>query len=381
MAENPKFNNIDMFKDVPTNTGHTDIAVDNKSEVLATQGNVINSIKTFWNKLRRKLVYAITRDDISEAVGGNYQPIFVNSDGIVQACEINTLTREVKGSNIDLINSDEIVSPYPGQIVCITVIKTSNTNNNNTLTINNSSVYYPTNVQVKVSDVLNGTYLFTYIKGDGDKWILNNKINVVSKYNSGLMTADQCSKLEGIDDNANNYELKAATSEMLGGVKLGYNTNGRNYKVQTDNNNNLFVNVPWTDNNTHNTAYLYAGDNTSNSNNSTGNNNTYLKIVDGDEMSSNLKISGSGGTTISSNSGIITITSPTVPSYNILSSNNSDSSTTYLIKGAGTGKINTSYFLAGNGTWVKITSVPNPPTNIDSEKTLKCGTNGTIYWG
>ena len=41
-------------------------------------------------------------------------------------------------------------------------------------------------------------------------------------------------------------------------VKTGYSTNGKNYKVATDTNGNLYVNVPWTDTNTdtHYTNYL-----------------------------------------------------------------------------------------------------------------------------
>lgn len=42
----------------------------------------------------------------------------------------------------------------------------------------------------------------------------------------------------------------AASSSTLGLVKTGYTTSGKNYKVQADSSGNLFVNVPWTDNNT-----------------------------------------------------------------------------------------------------------------------------------
>lgn len=394
MAENPKFNNSDMFTGIDSND-YSEVKPDNNSEVLATQGNVINSIKVFWNKLRRKLVYAITRDDISEAVGGNYQPIFVNSDGIVQACEINTLTREVKGSNIDLINSDEIVSPYPGQIVCITVTKTNNTNNNNnTLTINNSSVYYPTNVQVKVSDVLNGTYLFTYIKGSSntDKWILNNKINEAkssgktSENNngnnngySGLMTADDKAKLNTIAWNANNftYTLPTASTSNIGGVKSKTTgtMDGRYYDVQVNNDGTMKVNVPWQD--THNAALLRVGGN-NNNNEATTNGNTYLKIVDGSNTSK-IKISGSDGTSVSSdNSGNITIQSSRVMTYNKLGINNNDDSIGYVITGPGSSNATTLYYLAGNGTWQRGILVPIP---TEEGKTLKSNNNGTVYWG
>lgn len=46
------------------------------------------------------------------------------------------------------------------------------------------------------------------------------------------------------------YTLPAATAAALGGIKVGYTTSGKNYKVQLDSSNNAYVNVPWTDNNT-----------------------------------------------------------------------------------------------------------------------------------
>lgn len=372
MAKNPKFNNSDMFTGVNDET-HNDVSVDNKSEVLATQGNVINSIRVFWNKLKEKLAFAITRDDISAAVGGNYQPIFVNEDGGVQVCEPGTIKGEVKQGNISL---DEITSPYPGQIVCIKVTKTDTTSNNGTLTIKGKQVYYPTNVAVTVSDVIGNTYLFTYISGDGDKWVLNNKINVASTNNSGLMTKEQCIKLNGIDAGANYFELEPATNSKLGGVRLGYTTNGKNYKVQKDNSDNLYVNVPWTDSDTHNTALLRAGDNSSTSNGSTVNTNTYLKIVDGNNVSS-LKISGSGSTNVTSNSnGEITIESPTVTTYNRLGISNNDDSKNYVIKGPGEDNATINYYLAGNGSWQKGMLVPD---NGSPGKILKWGSNGP-YW-
>lgn len=372
MAENPKFNNSGMFTNVNDST-HNDILVDNKSEVLATQGNVINSIKTFWNNLRAKLKYAVTRDNTSNAVGGNYQPIFVNEKGEVTVCEPKLYSRAVSNSKIELSIDDFPL--YPGQNVCISV--TNNTGNKtNNLKIDEVSVCYPTGVDVIASDVKVGTYLFTYIQGNGNKWILNNKINVVSTNNSGLMTAAQCSKLEGIDPNANNYSLPTADATTIGGVKLGYTTNGKNYKVQKDSSNNLYVNVPWTDEDTHYTAYLRAGDNSSNDNGSTVNTNTYLKIVEDDKVTSNLKIEGSGGTTISSAQGIITINSQYFTPLNI-SSTNKDPYKNYTVKGAGN-NANTNYYLAGNGNWVNGILVPIP---TEEGKTLKSGANGTVYWG
>lgn len=46
------------------------------------------------------------------------------------------------------------------------------------------------------------------------------------------------------------YQLPAATSTALGGIKIGYTTSGKNYPVQLDGSDKAYVNVPWTDTNT-----------------------------------------------------------------------------------------------------------------------------------
>ncbi|MBD5080368.1 MAG: hypothetical protein HDT44_01230 [Ruminococcaceae bacterium] len=66
---------------------------------------------------------------------------------------------------------------------------------------------------------------------------------------AGLMSADDKKKLDGVAASANNYSLPAATSTARGGVKVGYTANGKNYPVQLSN-EQMYVNVPWTDNNT-----------------------------------------------------------------------------------------------------------------------------------
>ena len=47
----------------------------------------------------------------------------------------------------------------------------------------------------------------------------------------------------------NNYSLPSATAEVRGGVKIGYEENGKNYPVELAE-EQMYVNVPWTDNNT-----------------------------------------------------------------------------------------------------------------------------------
>lgn len=449
MAENPKFNNSGMFTDASED--YSEITPDNKSEVLATQGNVINSIKTFWNKLRTKLAYAISRPNYSKQVGGNYVPIFVDADGVVQECQPTTIQANIESTGIITIPTNDIPndSIYTGTTVCISFSNNSASGSDSNLSNlqikhNNSTspVKYPSGVTVLAKDIsseglLLATFCKNSISGDNNFWILLNKINTVVSTGQttpgdnvdgghpGLMTAKDKAKLETIDWSANNYSLPKADSNVLGGIKLGYTTNGndRNYKLQTDTNGNGYVNVPWTvyslpiadkdklggvkskdtgttsgkdynvqinsdgtmkvnvpwtDTDTHNTAYLRAGNNNNSiSNEVTTNGNTYLKIVDGGSKSSSLKISGSGGTKVKSDvEGNITIESPTVPSYTLLNSSSTQGAG-FLVTGAGHGKNNTNYFLAGNGSWVKIILVPAPTVE---GKTLKSHANGTVYW-
>lgn len=44
--------------------------------------------------------------------------------------------------------------------------------------------------------------------------------------------------------------IPQASSSALGGIKIGYSNNGRNYAVRLDSSGKAYVNVPWTDNNT-----------------------------------------------------------------------------------------------------------------------------------
>lgn len=46
------------------------------------------------------------------------------------------------------------------------------------------------------------------------------------------------------------YELPLASANTRGGIKSGYQQNGKNYPVQIDAQEQAYVNVPWTDNNT-----------------------------------------------------------------------------------------------------------------------------------
>lgn len=46
------------------------------------------------------------------------------------------------------------------------------------------------------------------------------------------------------------YKLPLASANTRGGIKSGYEQNGKNYPVQIDAQEQAYVSVPWTDNNT-----------------------------------------------------------------------------------------------------------------------------------
>ena len=87
-------------------------------------------------------------------------------------------------------------------------------------------------------------------------------------------------------------------------------TSGKYYSVQMSSDGAMFVNVPWSS--SHYTAYNYVGAADAASNAATTNGNTYLKLYESGAKRSQFKISGSGGTTVTSDaSGNITISSST----------------------------------------------------------------------
>lgn len=66
---------------------------------------------------------------------------------------------------------------------------------------------------------------------------------------SGFMSPEDKKKLDGIDENANNYTLPAASSTVRGGVKTGYEQNNKKYPVELED-EKMYVEVPWQNDNT-----------------------------------------------------------------------------------------------------------------------------------
>lgn len=73
----------------------------------------------------------------------------------------------------------------------------------------------------------------------------NTTYSAATTSSDGLMSAADKVKLNNIAEKANNYTLPAASTNTLGGVKIGYTENGKNYPVRLDSNNKMYVYVPW----------------------------------------------------------------------------------------------------------------------------------------
>lgn len=95
--------------------------------------------------------------------------------------------------------------------------------------------------------------------GDTVKVTATNKMYLVkddSKLNTEAgyepYTASQASSVpwSGVTGKPSTFTPPTSSATVLGGIKVGYATSGKNYKVQLDSSGNAYVNVPWTDNNT-----------------------------------------------------------------------------------------------------------------------------------
>lgn len=150
----------------------------------------------------------------------------------------------------------------------------------------------------------------------GDAKALSSFIGTLS-YNNNKITytkADGSTSYNLVDLSNYIYNLNVATSDNLGGIKIGFLQSGKNYPVQLDSNNKAYVYVPWEEN-SHYTTRLYVGDGTA-ENKVTTNGNTKITVTDNNNVRNYITLIGSGATNISSDdNGKITINS-TNTTYN-----------------------------------------------------------------
>lgn len=78
----------------------------------------------------------------------------------------------------------------------------------------------------------------------------DSKLNTEAGYEPYTASSASSVPWSGVTDKPSTFAPPTAEAFTLGGVKVGYMTSGKNYKLQVDAYGNAFVNVPWADNNT-----------------------------------------------------------------------------------------------------------------------------------
>lgn len=78
----------------------------------------------------------------------------------------------------------------------------------------------------------------------------DSKLNTENGYEPYTASSASSVPWSGVTGKPSTFAPPTAAASTLGGVKVGYTTSGKNYKLQVDASGNAFVNVPWTDNNT-----------------------------------------------------------------------------------------------------------------------------------
>lgn len=123
-------------------------------------------------------------------------------------------------------------------------------NLNNYNTLSKLGVYYSSggnSITNKPSRV-NNFALQVFKDGVGDTSVSQilyaNDVIYVRRYNGTSWTSWTEIGAEGITS------IPQASSSALGGIKIGYSDNGKNYAVELDSSGKAYVNVPWTDTNT-----------------------------------------------------------------------------------------------------------------------------------
>lgn len=90
------------------------------------------------------------------------------------------------------------------------------------------------------------------VTSTGKMYLIKDESKLSSEDGYEPYTASSASSVpwSGVTGKPNTFAPPTVAASTLGGVKVGYTTSGKNYKLQVDASGNAFVNVPWTDNNT-----------------------------------------------------------------------------------------------------------------------------------
>lgn len=90
------------------------------------------------------------------------------------------------------------------------------------------------------------------VTSTGKMYLIKDESKLNSEGGYEPYTASQASSVpwSGVTGKPSTFTPPTSSATVLGGIKVGYATSGKNYKVQLDLSGNAYVNVPWTDNNT-----------------------------------------------------------------------------------------------------------------------------------
>lgn len=90
------------------------------------------------------------------------------------------------------------------------------------------------------------------VTSTGKMYLIKDESKLSSEDGYEPYTASQASSVpwSGVTGKPSTFAPPTSSATVLGGIKVGYTTSGKNYKVQLDSSGNAYVNVPWTDTNT-----------------------------------------------------------------------------------------------------------------------------------
>lgn len=90
------------------------------------------------------------------------------------------------------------------------------------------------------------------VTSTGKMYLIKDESKLSSEDGYEPYTASQASSVpwSGVTGKPSTFTPPTSSATVLGGIKVGYTTSGKNYKVQLDSSGNAYVNVPWTDDNT-----------------------------------------------------------------------------------------------------------------------------------
>ena len=90
------------------------------------------------------------------------------------------------------------------------------------------------------------------VTSTGKMYLIKDESKLNSEDGYEPYTASQASSVpwSGVTGKPSTFAPPTSSATVLGGIKVGYTTSGKSYKVQLDSSGNAYVNVPWTDNNT-----------------------------------------------------------------------------------------------------------------------------------